>query len=418
MMRTRLSYLLIAPLLMLCAACVSEEGVPEEVTTTEMTLRMKINMGLEENTPTARADKGEPDRYDPASGKFEEIATLRVIILHGSDREVEGARLVATSSDGTPLNDNLEFKVASNEKKTIVLIANEESLTPPAGVKDMSVSEYLDQFAQKGTKISDSQWKQLNEWKVEMPGFNPSVLEFEQTYTKSLFSTTGLNPRLPLTEIWEIETLSEAQRQNKTDEVQEVTLFMTRAAAKATFHFDIDPSYSGSGSKVTGIKFCGVAPIQTVFPQNAVYSPAKYTASGEPNVVADGKRFITYFTPADLTFPGTFLIDMSEDPVEIKPYGEQDAPVRGPIYFAEYRFPQDDRLDFTVAVELDGNDNWLKAQPLTDNILLIDGIFNAIARNTHLEIHITFGSSGITAETRLVPYTGVHLDPIFGVDRE
>lgn len=414
MIRNKLSYLLVAPLLMYCAACVSEDGVPEVVPASKMTLRMKIQMGLEEGTPATRADKGNPDKYDPASGDFEEISTLRVIILHDTDREVEATRLVATAKDGTPVNDNLEFRVASNEKKTIVLIANEESLTPPTGASDLSSTQYLDRLAKTGNKITDSQWAQLTEWVVAMPDATAPG-----TYTRSIFSTTGHTPRLPLTEIWEVETMSEVARLDKTDEVKEVTLFMTRAAAKASFLFDIDPSpdnpYAGSGSKVTGIRLYGVGQYETVFPKDAIYSPEKYIGGvgGNVNVVKDRERYIKSFTSAATGTPGTFQIDLSENPVEIKSYAGQDIPILGPIYFTEYKF-SDQTEKFTVAVELDGNGNWLEAQPLINNILQIGGC-DAIARNTHLQIRIRFGVNTITWEAIEAPYNTVTLDPVFGI---
>ena len=416
MIRNNLSSLLIAPLLLLAAACVSEDEVrPIGNTSSETTLRLKLCMDSEEaKTETARSDKGQPDDYEQASGTFEQIATLRVIILHNSPiMEVEGARMVATASDGTPINDNLEFKVASNEMKTIVLIANEASL--PSPVPGKTTSQFLDQFSPKGTQVTQKQWQQFLNWQVT------------QSANTSLFANIGDSPRLPLTEIWNINTLQLEETGVGNDEpVQETTLFLTRAAAKATFIFDVDTDpanpYIGSGVKVTGVRLKGLNTAEYVFPANAAYSPAKYIGNqpGTPNEVADGKRFITSFD-AVTRQPGyeegsTFTIGMASSPVEIKSYNGQNAPVRGPIYFPESKMPAKD-MQFTVEVELDGNGNWLPAQPLTDNILNTGGL-DAIARNTHLEIHIKFGANGISSEVTLVPYIGVNLDPIFGTDRE
>ena len=63
MIRNNLSYLLIAPLLLLAAACVSEDEVrPIGNTSSETTLRLKLCMDSEEaKTETARSDKGQPD---------------------------------------------------------------------------------------------------------------------------------------------------------------------------------------------------------------------------------------------------------------------------------------------------------------------------------------------------------------------
>ena len=140
---------------MALASCSSEAPSPaaSEETRGDVTLRLKVSTA-DSAAPsrTDLGDLGDQDGYEAPDGDFEKVATLRVIILHDS-REVEGNRMVATDDKGNPINDNLEFKVSSNELKWVYLIANEASLPLPEGVTGYStVSEWLYHFT-KGAEL-------------------------------------------------------------------------------------------------------------------------------------------------------------------------------------------------------------------------------------------------------------------------
>ena len=125
------------------------------------------------------------------------------------------------------------------------------------------------------------------------------------------------------------------------------------------------------------------------------------------------KRYIKSFATPSQTADqdASYTFDISDDPVEISKNYYTKPPERGPIYFTESLLTSGE--PFTVEVEIDGNGHWLPAQPLVTNILSIDGN-DAIARNTHLKINISFSESEIKCTVSVVPYIGVILDPIFG----
>lgn len=423
MIRKALTYLLTAPLL-LAASCITEGEHPDinEVPDSGdmLTMRLKLDMGLEGREISY--DKNPTDYESPTKG-YEDVKTLRVIILRGNDNTVEAARIVDLDAECKPVNGNLEFKVRAQDKKTIILIANELSLPSPDPDKFETASDYLTQFMTRPNatvKISESQMEQLMEWKAAMPGTLPDA-------TAGLFSDSKYGKHLPLTEIFKVETIALEPNVDREDVMQDVTLFMPYAAAKATFYFTADDGYKDLGSKVTGIRLLGINWSEYVFPKETTYSPAKYTDKGEGYVSTENsERYITDFAAVDLPAGregmGSYTYTLDE-PVVIKKYADEDPEaMRGPIYFPESinKFETTDEQsiinNFRVQVKLEGLD-WFDAQPLTDNILHVDG-FDAIARNTHLQIHINFGLKEITAEVTLVPYVGVNLDPNFGVDRE
>lgn len=428
MIRKALTYLLTAPLL-LAASCVTEGEHPDIVEVPDsgnmLTMRLKLDMGLEGREISY--DKNPTDYESPTKG-YEDVKTLRVIILRGNDNTVEAARIV-NMKDWMPDNDKLEFKVRSNEMKTIILIANELSLPSPDPDNYETASDYLTQFMTRPNatvKISESQMKQLMEWKAAMPGTLPDA-------TAGLFSDSKYGKHLPLAEIFKVQAIApeptgnsddDEDKNNDVDVIQNVTLFMPYAAAKATFYFTADDGYKDLGSKVTGIRLLGINWSEYVFPKETTYSPAKYTAQGEGYVSTENsKRYITDFAAADLPAGregmGSYTYTLDE-PVVIKKYAADNPDaMRGPIYFPESinKFETTDEQsiinNFRVQVQLEGLE-WFDAQPLTDNILHVDG-FDAIARNTHLQIHIEFRENSITWEAIEAPYNTVTLGPGFGI---
>lgn len=452
---------LVAMTLGACSSDPSSEIIPDE-DDGNINLRIKVDLGL----GSASRAANEPDGFEGSQGVDEEIESIRIIILRQSSEqgvsyEVDAARLVATNAQGVPVNDNLNFKVRGNEMKTIVLIANENSLPSPDS-KFATAREFLDQFLIKGSDVKTEDWNKIRDWTVGMPGENP-------TATQSLFSNYKANAasksHIPLTEMFQVQTLNttpttaSGESAIRSQETQEVTLFLTRCAAKATFEFKVDKDdstpYRGSGMNVVGIRFWGYNWNQYVFPRNAVYTPSKYVndTPGYPNyienVAADGTvltpdqtqmdRYITSFNTIELTAGGATFDYTFDEPVEIKSYIGQTAPTRGPIYFCESKkqvaagqslAPDDaNKADvgsgaslypsnYTLQLLLD-NGEWLTAKPINTNILQITEngqTYDAIARNTHLKIVITFGEGGeIYLEAIEAPYNSVVLEPVFGL---
>ncbi len=403
-----------------------EEDVPQPQEKEDgVTLRLVIDTGAESSRAVA------PDYFEKPDGEFENIYTLRVIIVKVTGSEsvpdkIEANRLVHTTSTGEPIDDHLQFKVSTGSKK-IYLIANEASLSLPRAVGNsyVSVTDFLDNAYKINSEFSSTVF---DGWMVNLPGNQAEV-------TQSLYSDNSNAKGLPLTEFFDFNVGATPETQ-QYDDIEYVKLFLTRAAAKVTYSVEVDPEYKGSGVNVTGIRLNGLNMQQYVFPRNAEYSIKNEDGSvtpiakdavitpTRPSVITPLDRFITSFdTPARL-YPerggASIVMNLAEeDYIAIKAGNEKTV---GPAYFPESKIPNTTEK-FSVQVELDGDGNWLEAKPLgvgeyngvANNILQINGA-QAIARNTHLKITIRFSDNDITATVQLVPYIGVVLNPTFGFD--
>ena len=405
------------------AACSSEAPSPApDETKGDVTLRLKVAMGLDGDAGS-RADA--PDSYEPGIGDFESVSTLRVIILHDS-RKVEGNRMVATDAKGNPLNDNLEFKVASNELKWVYLIANEASLPLPSdpGRDVRTVSEWLDSYA-VGQELP---LEVMQSWTA---GYTNQQLN-SQNVTSSLFKD---KERLPLTEVFRLQTVKIPHPDYSTDsgsgsddsgvspndisQTQEARLFMTRAAAKATFFFNLS-GFQGMGGTITGVRLSGLSQREYVFPRytsattvgSAVYSPEKYTgtgingdeSSGEIKNVDKNQRYIKAFDSPSSNSVITYTLDGANFGNPIKLLASSGNGIqRGAIYFPESSSTLQSGA-YKVQIQRVGS-RWLDAQPLATNILEFDG-HQAIARNTHLKINISVGTdNSIFYDVEPLPWT-------------
>lgn len=404
------------------AGCSQEEPSQPDAKKDSVILRLAIDTGLD---PSSRA--AAPDYFEAPSGDFEKIYTLRVILVKNGDDEVEANRLVRTTETGTPVDDNLEFKVRTGSK-SVYLIANEASLPVPdnfAGTgegKYTGITAFLDEKYRPGTSFSS---EVFSSWLVSLPGGNPGA-------TAGLYSNIPGANGLPLTEFFNFNIVSDnVDPDIAKEETQTVHLFLTRAAAKATFNVEVAPDYKGSGVNITGIRLNGLNWQQYVFPRSAVYTPEKDVeiTPGLPGVVTPEKeRYITSFTtPArvnNVTGANVTMNLAADDQIEIKAGAKGTV---GPLYIPESLMPvavaTNPAACFNVQVQLDG-ENWLDAKMLgndvagtnpNNNILLVNDC-QAIARNTHLKVTIGFSDKDITADVELVPYISVVLRPSFGFE--
>ncbi|MDE5840837.1 MAG: hypothetical protein K2H49_07950 [Muribaculaceae bacterium] len=378
-----------------------------------------LQVSFDRQKEATRTDGADNDGYDyDISGEFEKISSLRVIIIRNVPnvdengdtikdingkpetalRLVEANRLVATDEYGHPRNDNLEFNVVDNESKRIYLIANESSLQAPSE-SWASATQFLNEAYSIGTEVAN--FDNLTNWTVSMPDISDAG-----TVTDGLFSDSkALIPMLPLTEFFDI--FVNVKRLNLPEDTYKSHLFITRAAAKATFYLDptgLDPTYSNV--QITSISLSGIGAEEYVFPNHTVYSKGKYQDAVKPDV----EMYITDFkTPTDKTL--TYLMDnLSINMVEkgTQPVTQSRA-IHGPIYFPESILKGDEKYMVTVTLSTGME---FKA-PLETNILNIDGN-DAVARDTHLKIEMSFTPMSLTVEAIEAPYNSVSLNPGFG----
>lgn len=418
---------------------------PEPTTDGEVILRLLVETGFEK---ASRAQ--DPNYFEGANGNFEKISSLRVIIVNGVASgnplgEVEANRVVDTDEEGHPINDKMEFKVKSGRKR-IYLIANEASLPAPTIRNEEGFEERpfetATQFLNSFRDGFDFDARIFTQWTVELPGSQPNA-------TTNLYSNIrdldGRPIYLPLTEYFDIvvEALKsdgvaknagsradETEATTVTDiETQYVHLFLTRAAAKATYHVTVAPDYTGIMGNITGIRLSGLNWAQYVFPRSTTYSPAKeakisFDIPIQAGVATD--RYITSFaTPERVNDVTGASLAMQLTGGRSIPLSTSTDATTLPMYFPESLFPLSASASdqFTVSVQI-SDGNWLTAKPLEDNILQVTKPMddnpsqtytrNAIARNTHLLININFTGQEITWRAVEAPYNSVSLNPEFG----
>lgn len=415
---------LLAPALAGCSSAeVVVPDVPEEDDDPGVTLRLSVAVASRGNV--SRADIGN-EGYEPAATELEQVKTLRVLIT-GQSGILDHNRMVTmtTKPDGKlePVNDNLNFKVGSNEHIRIWLLANEATLPMPEGVTvpgnpAATVSDWLNALY-RGTDIDEA----LLAW---------TVTPYSDVTDDGIATVSAFDGKYnPMSEMFEILTLpkladlGDGELPGGSEQLvtrkQDVSVFITRAVSKVTYRFDFS-QFQGSGLSVTDVRLNGLSRDEYVFPNDAVYAPAKYKADGTVNEIknADGKvipdRYITSFASPQ---PGAVVnLQPAMTPVEM--VRAADKVIRGPYYFAESLSDLAENA-YTVLVCLknpdDENDagTWLEAKPLVDNILAVDGK-EAIARNTHLYIDIRFRDiNDITYTAIEAPYNSVLLEPTFGL---
>lgn len=330
MISFKLKYLAL-PVLALSAlalpACSDNEGEGDGIGGGDITMRLTVDTGMASSA--SRADA--PDGFESPDDKseFEKVTTLRVIILRGVPEgqngvgTVEANKLVRTNPQGYPY-DNLEFKVMDNEIKRVYLIANEASIPHPKGASaGETTTAYLDRL-EKGDEFPTTAFA---DWAASAPGNNPDI-------SGAIFSNTPGQTGLPLTEWFDVPVLNNSPGRTDTPADRDtrsisVHLFLTRAAAKASFNVKIDDSFKASGTTITAIRLNGLNYTEYIFPRNAEYSPAKIVTP-TPSESGTVERYITSFDSWTRTIDGGCHYTVSNLSIPVQAGTDRTV---GPIYF-------------------------------------------------------------------------------------
>lgn len=323
-----------------------------------------------------------PD-VDNLGQSYELVKSLRVVIVRPTG-VIEHNRVVTVAPElnGNVINGDLRFKVEAGEKKTIYLFANEET-----------VSYDFDNLA-VGTTFPTSDVADI------LLTRKPNAAFIDNTLT----AQAGEDPEkvirhyVPMSESFIVDVV---MPQSSGDFFQTAHLFLMRSLIKFSFHIYTSADYTQSGTQITGIKLENLANEGYYLPRNTIYSPDKYSSEA---VNASGISITSFDAPASATFSGfDFLVT---PPYEIKQ--GLDATFDAKYYFPESKATP--KLSLMVETTENGssdlNNAWLEPIPLQ---------LKEIPRNTHVKINIKVSSTGITPEVELLPYTGVFLDPDFGL---
>lgn len=329
------------------------------------------------------------DYFEPEASDYEKIHTLRVIILRPEEEGlvVEHNRCINEADGQTFSEKELEFKVKGGEKKTIYLIANEAGAGTP-----------LPELTQ-GSVYTEGELENLI---IETTDDNLLLYDNRES--------SNNKKHIPMGEVYQVYV---PLPQKETDRFDAGTMFVTRAAVK--FSFNITATY-GDGLYLTAIAVHGLADREYLLPHNTEYYPAKPSPGIEnpPTVPHPGLKghFITqYDIPADtrhLSYTWQTEVPLSGNGTLIAPE----------YYFCEskHKRPETapDDTPYSVSITLTdktGNEHLFTGIPLPNLPIL--------PRNTHVKVNIHIGDEDkVDCEVELVPYTGVWLDPDFGIDRK
>lgn len=413
---------LMLPLWVGCSGGSAWHEPPEEVTDDDkgcitLDLSVGVNNGIE---PTSRAFTGPDYSTEGPVSEYEKVHTLRVVIVrhvkHQSDPTeyiVEHNRMVnvrESYSNQSPalitsyyvINDNLQFKVIADEMKTVYLFANE------AAVNLNKEGEEIFNFATElkvGEKFPTEKVQNILIKRV------PKVAYINNESSEKHY--------IPMSEFFNIKVPATS---GVAEEFYSKTLFLTRSLIKFSFSvaYKTDgftdtqiEEFNNLSVKLKGVVITDLADASYYLPCDTKYNPPKYPEDRneldlDSNLPSStGDRTITSFTvPPDIVH-SNYVFLFSQDGLEITSDGFEISPA---VYFPESTGNHSLSLWFSNKQKPENEEN-----PENEDLLRSIEI-DDIPRNTHVKINITITpNQDITLSTTVLPYTGVWLDPVFGL---
>lgn len=428
-----------------CTGNVSDMPEPIPGKEDAITLRLDVSVLGDANSTTRASFPNLPDDpyENPATG-YEKLQTLRVIIVD-SLGHIEHNRMVKIDDQGNPVKDNLLFDISvpwvdvpdgvghfGIGHKQIWLFGNEKAAEQPM----------REAFLKAGMLSQDN----LN--KLEFVGVLDLLKEgyefcppLKKTDTSRQWAADALRNTvltrndagffinnsgegstcsyIPMSEVFDVDVNTANAEVNSAGTSYTVTesLFITRSLVKFTFSAKYGDSDSAEEITIKEIAVTNMADKGYYIPSNTVYNPAKGVISTNPL----GGRLITGFSaPSDAVKSQFSFIPPSgaDDSFKVLPqepdYGKRNVYVPY-LYFPETHLSDGETFDILVKAiirnEITGADDEVTfdAVPLTN--------LPQMPRNTHVYVNMIFDPYGIRMEAVLLPYTGVYLDPEFGIDR-
>lgn len=396
--------LLTAMALTILAAC-SRASLDEPDAQSEV-VRLVIKVGI--NTPDGSLERGISRAYpegeypagyeygfEPAATVYEGINTMRVIVVN-SQGIIEG-NAIMNFADHIPEADDLygdfTFHVKGGDTKRVYIIANEASVS---------------------TSVVD--------WKGYAPGTSLSPAEAESMVCHAagtgdalayIDNETGSTPRyIPMSEFFDVYV---RDADTEEDLTQSARLFITRQLVKFAFTVNSSPSQDGSALnresfRITEITVSGMSRSGYLFPNATEYLPAKSILAG-----AGGNRRIitTYRCPDDaggesFTFrPDNLGLNLNGATTHNVAYAPQ-------LYFQESPVPAGGSYTVTVKVKPDSDTD---QKEVTYGPVALPNL-PSLPRNTFVKVDFSFKGYDLNCEVVLMPYIGVWLNPIFGLDTQ
>lgn len=411
--------------LLIFSGCVKEYA-PECRTDVDsdvkLVLKVKVGgtMGIPEGPTRAASgyypetpDNKYPYEFDPAASQYENVRTLRIIIVR-PDNTVEHNRMMTfephASVSGAEYGD-FEFPVHLDqgetngsiykEKKRIYIIANEE--TTGFDFASYDFGSTLTPRTMAEVKLNSG----FDSYTVDTGEVDENGEKVEKTIETALpfIDNDGDSKQyLPITEFFDIDVTADVSLPTKN--VQEETLFITRSLVKFEFYVDEDiEKNTNQNFRISEIKFHSLGDKAYLFPFETKYSADKYAFLNDK----DNQRIITEFTspgdaekreytfmaPAEFGHNGTLAN---------KPYINSYLPMKYFFGTAGSDFSLDVKVEYFNGVE---NDFHIFKDMKLPNLPIFP-------RNTIVKVHFRFTDTALQLQVDLVPYIGIVLKPGFG----
>ncbi len=399
----RIQFYAILSLLSLCLpGCSDTSGFKDEPhpgTSGSGIANIELDISLLDLAANVRT-RADEDKTDYVQGSnYENIKTLRIIIID-KDGYVEHNRYVDFEQARTDYS--MTFKVKANENKDIYIFANELS-------EDWEGNGYYP-FRQLLPGISFKSSNQSGSLSPEEE--LESLIIKSNVETKVLFDNTGENKTyIPINEHYEFSVGAAPTGIGEVgteENPYEIYCPITRAATKFTFNV----TYEGTANltdnavfKVEEIHFSQIGDQEYLLPKDTKYNPAINIVELPEEGKNINRQITEYSVPeeaanTDLIFPVNLNFDKNTGPQT----WEKD------LYYPETRLNPGEKYKVRIKTTTEEDESWESNWADLPNL-------DILPRNTHVKINIKIKKNEINCTVDLVPYTGVYLEPDFGVNR-
>lgn len=439
-------------------ACTSSETFSEEdlhpgLRKGDVNLSIQVSAGSVAN-PATRAEGDEDQKYifELAKINYEKINTLRVIIVR-PDQTVEFNRKENLNGNAMTVFPEMKFDVSTSqgtpqvldgniiswtETKRIYLIANEESIPNQDIVKALQnlqepkitpATQYKPETVTPGSTINPEifdNWIIFNEWSSDVGS--------DEKFAEPMINNIGKignneGKYVPMTEFYDIDVKrTKKDVEGNTTTVQNEKLFVTRNLVK--FQFEVksaeENGETNEAFKINRIRFENLMQKEYLFPNNAIYRPAKAANDIKNreiisfNAPFNGNQTRPYdFFPENFGFMGKkFSWKEGLEENVTGTFNDCLNTYNPALYFSETKnYESDDSHNplFKVGIDIeffnpDGSSQkaWYEPQ-------LLNNLPYALPRNTIVKVcFIISNRQLITCNVTLEPYVEVWLYPNFG----
>lgn len=364
-------------------------------------LFLKLNVTVAENgMESFTRALGTEDYFEEPTLETEKLQTLRVIIIKEKKKSEDNDTITYNRTYNSLYSlSNDRFEVEFSTTYRIYLIGNE------AGLEGL-IRKESDLDVSDDSEENDINFNSFIEGEAYITGTLEN-LEFCASVAASpiLINNTGDESEkkpIPMTEIFSVTTQS---RPDSSAEVIEITrnenLFITRTASKFSFVIKNNPEQTNVNYGIIKyIRITGLRNKEYLFPNGTKYDPEE----GSESFNDFGGREITDFNELT-TVSSDYFFSLPDYTLTSE---HKFAPE---LYFPESKGGNvtDTSGIFKCSISYDG-ETYLELVNLPN--------LTSLPRNTHVKVIISISGNKIEATATVLPYTGVNLNPTFGIDRD